>query len=127
MDFELYELELGEFSVMPLFKEEREMKAESPITEEKLVDSAESLSAIKTSVVEIMEELEGRKAIDPVDDAIESVKDAIDALYEAVDSIEEEEFDDDEETEEEEEADVEGTEVLNRTVKFGNKEMKEQS
>lgn len=44
VDFELYELELGEFSVMPLFKEEREMKAESPITEEKLVDIAESLS-----------------------------------------------------------------------------------
>lgn len=100
-----------------------EIKVDSPVTEQNLIDLADELSTIKSSLVDIMEELEGSGAIDPINDALEAVEDAIDAIYEAVDLVEEEEYELDEEAEEEDEAEIEGEVVLDRTVSFGNKEI----
>ena len=100
-----------------------EIKVDSPVTEQNLIDIANELSTIKSSLVDIMEELEGSEAIDPINDALESVEDAIDAIYEAVDLVEEEEYELDEDAEEEDEAEIEGEVIVDRTVSFGNKEI----
>lgn len=100
-----------------------EIKVDSPVTEQNLIDIANELSTIKSSLVDIMEEFEGSEAIDPINDALESVEDAIDAIYEAVDLVEEEEYELDEEAEEEDEAEIEGEVIVDRTVSFGNKEI----
>ena len=100
-----------------------EIKVDSPVTEQNLIDIAEELSTIKSSLVDIVDELEGSEAIGPIDDALEAVEDAIDAIYEAVDLVEEEEYELDEEAEEEDEAEIEGEVVVDRTVSFGNKEI----
>lgn len=100
-----------------------EIKIDSPVTEQNLIDIAEELSTIKSSLVDIIDKLDGSEACDPIDDALEAVEDAIDAIYEAVDLVEEEEYELDEEAEEEDEAEIEGEVVVDRTVSFGNKEI----
>jgi len=80
---------------------------ENATMEEKLLQLTDMLESIKTTLEEIIDEMDSDgKDIGSLEEASEAVDDAIDAIGDAVDELEEEELELDEEYDEDEDPDV---------------------